>query len=72
VNVLHSFSETIGQGVGLVNFNIFSLWGISALIFHLQAFPAANVIFVGIGVLLLVGVQHLSLVRPILTPSPGG
>ena len=31
VNVLHSFSETIGQGVGLVNFKIFSSRGISAL-----------------------------------------
>ena len=38
------------------------------MFFFLQAFRPANVIFAGIGVLLSVGVIHLSLVRPILTP----
>jgi hypothetical protein len=73
VNVLQSFSETIGQGVGLVNFKFFfSPPGISVLILYSQAFPAVNTIFAGIGVLLSVSVLRLSLVRPILTPSPGG
>jgi hypothetical protein len=71
VNVLYSFTETIGQGVGLVSIKTFRR-GISALIFYLQAFPPASVIFAGIGVLLSVSVLHLSLVRPVLTPSPGG
>jgi hypothetical protein len=30
---------------------------------HFQAFPPANAIFVGIGVLLLVGILHLSLAQ---------
>ena len=71
VNVLYSFTETIGQGVGLVNIKTFRR-GFSNLIFYLQAFPPASVIFAGIGVLLSVSVIHLSLVRPVLTPSPGG
>jgi hypothetical protein len=36
----------------------------SVLMVFFQAFPPANVIFAGIGVLLLVGVMHLSLVQP--------
>jgi hypothetical protein len=38
------------------------------MFFVFQAFPPANAIFAGIGVLLSVGVVHLSLVQPILTP----
>ena len=34
----------------------------------LQAFPSANVIFAGIGVLLSVGVLHVVLLQLILTP----
>jgi hypothetical protein len=34
----------------------------SALMVFFQAFPPANAIFAGIGVLLSVGVMHLSLV----------
>jgi hypothetical protein len=62
VNVLYTFSATVGQGVGLVNIKIFCR--MSALIcFFFQAFPPANAIFAGIGVLLSVGVMHLSFVR---------
>ena len=68
VNVLHSFSETIGQGVGLVNIKTF-VAGNFYLNFYLQAFSPASVIFTGIGVLLSVSVLHLSFMRPILTPS---
>jgi hypothetical protein len=69
VNVLYSFSGTIGQGVGLVNINTFRR---REFLFYLQVFPPAHVIFAGIGVLLSVSVLHLSRVRPILTPNPGG
>jgi hypothetical protein len=65
VNVLYSFSGTIGQGVGMVNFMFFfSLRGISALtiFYFLQAFPPVSIIFAGIGVLLSVSVLHLSFV----------
>ena len=65
VNVLYSFSETVGQGVGLVNINTFR--GEFCLDIYLQAFPPASVIFAGIGVLLSVSFLQLSIVRPILT-----
>jgi hypothetical protein len=35
---------------------------------YFQAFPPANVVFAGIGVLLLVRVLHVYLSQPILTP----
>jgi hypothetical protein len=34
---------------------------------YYQAFPPANAIFAGIGVLLSVGILHISLAQPILT-----
>ena len=55
VNVLYSFSTTLGGVLGLVNFSIF-LYDIVQLIFIFQGFPPANIIFTGIGVLLLVRV----------------
>jgi hypothetical protein len=66
VNVLHSFSETIGQGVGLVNISYSVTKNFSSNIYF-QTFAPATVIFTGIGVLLSVGILHRSLVRPILT-----
>jgi hypothetical protein len=36
---------------------------------YFEAFPPANAVFAGIGVLLLVGVLHVSLSQPILTQS---
>ena len=40
---------------------------------YFQALPPANAIFAGIGVLLLVGILHVSLAQTILTPVfPGG
>jgi hypothetical protein len=72
VNVLHSFSETIGQGVGLVNISYSVTKNLISNIYF-QAFPPATLIFTGIGVLLSVGIPHPSLVRPILTSrAPGG
>jgi hypothetical protein len=69
VNVLFSFSEPIGRGVGLVNINTFR--GDFCLNIYLQAFPPASAIFAGIGVLLSVSFLQLSLIRHILTPSLG-
>ena len=73
VNVLYAFSATIGGGVGLVNIGIFPREEF-LLIFGFQAFPPANVIFAGIGVLLLVGILYRSLFAAFFdTPwLPGG
>src|SRR6267154_184744 len=60
VNVLYSFSATLGGVVGLVNIRI-SPYHILQTKFTFQAFPPANIIFTGIGVLLLVGVFRCSL-----------
>ena len=60
VNVLCSFSGTIGAGIGLVNIR-HEESRITSSNVHLQAFPPANVIFAGIGVLLSVGFLRLSL-----------
>ena len=64
VNVLYTFSSTVGQGVGLVNISDFCWEECSNLFF--QAFPPANAIFAGISVLLSVGVSLLSPVQPIV------
>ncbi len=66
VNVLHSFSETIGQGAGVVSISYSVTNNFSSNIYF-QAFPPAAVIFTGIGILLSVGILHPSLVRPVLT-----
>ena len=60
VNVLCAFSDTLGQGIGLVNTKIFFAKNFCSNI-YLQAFPAGNVIFAGIGILLSVSVLHSSL-----------
>jgi hypothetical protein len=70
VNVLYTFSAIVGQGVGLVNINIFRRDEYPLIFF--QAYPAANAIFAGIGVLLSVRVIPFSLVQPSLIPPPGG
>jgi hypothetical protein len=56
VNVLYAFSATVGQGVALVRIGIFVLENFRFIIYF-QAFPPANVVFAGIGVLLLVGIH---------------
>ena len=68
VNVLYTFSATLGGGIGQVNIRMFPCERTSVLIFFSpQAFPLANIIFVGIGVLLLASVLYGPLVQPILT-----
>ena len=59
VNILFTFSEAIGAGVGLVS--------CKELIYRIpqqtssQVFSPANVIFAGVGVLLTVGLQNRTL-----------
>ena len=52
INVLYTFSATLGGGVGLVNMN--ECASDFSLIAMRQIFPPATVVFAGIGVLLLV------------------
>ena len=67
VNVLYSFSDTLGQGVGLVNIEILPREEF-LLNIYFQAFPPANAIFAGIGVLLSVRILHVFPPPLILTP----
>ena len=72
VNVLYAFSAAVGQGVGLVCIGTF-FHREFCFNMYFKAFPPANAIFAGIGVLLLVGILHVSLAQTILTPElPGG
>jgi hypothetical protein len=66
VNVLYAFSATVGQGVGLVCIRIFCTG--SFVLTYFQAFPPANAVFTGIGVLLMVGIFMCRLPR-MLTPG---
>ena len=65
INVLHSFSATLGGGIGPVGIRVFPCEEFR-LKYDFQAFPPANLIFTGIGVLLLVSVLRGSFVQPIL------
>jgi hypothetical protein len=60
INVLSAFSNTLGEGISLVNIDAY--WpslGTHTLMPNLQVFPPAKVIFAGVGVLLLVsGPDH--------------
>ena len=60
INVLNAFSSTIGGGASLVSIQGCSA-GIFSLIFILEAYPPAGVIFTGIGVLLSVSISTDSL-----------
>ena len=56
VNVLYSFSEAIGTGVGLVSNKSVRGGTVQGLIFVVvQVYPPAGLVFTGIGVLLSVG-----------------
>ena len=67
VNVLYTFSATLGGGVGLVTLKSRYLIKIGPLIVEFQVFPPANAIFTGIGVLLLVSILPDPTVRVIMT-----
>jgi hypothetical protein len=71
VNVLYAFSATVGQGVGIVCIGIFVVENLRFNT-YCQAFPPANAIFAGIGVLFLVSILHLSPAQTILTPGLSG
>ncbi len=82
VNVLHAFSATLGNVVGLVSFDSLKL-ETYALTCIFQVFPPANAIFAGIGVLLQVSIfltlayrvfwlvitQHIIPRRPSMMPT---
>jgi hypothetical protein len=63
VNVLHTFSDTLGEGVSLVSFRARTLSGIYSLNFTRQVFSPAKVIFVGVGVLLSVRILSDNICR---------
>ena len=63
INVLYAFSETLGQGVGLVSLSV----GNITLVLIQQVFSPAQVIFAGAGVLLLVSALICILVRILVT-----
>jgi hypothetical protein len=54
VNVLKTFSDTLGEGVSLVSFGTLTLSEICSLMFTRQVFAPGKVIFAGVGVLLQV------------------
>ena len=66
INVLYAFSETLGEGISLVNVKR-SISDLS-LIAILQVFSPAKVIFAGAGVLLSVSDLVCLLVRVLVTP----
>jgi hypothetical protein len=68
VNVLYAFSATVGQGVGLVCIGIFCM-GNFRFNMYFQVVPPANAIFAGIGVLLTVGIFHVSTAQTIDRPG---
>ena len=78
VNVLYSFSATLGNGVGLVRCERYSRSIYTVLSVRIQIFPASNAIFAGIGVLLQVSVSlnrraslvKLLFLRPLGTFAP--
>jgi hypothetical protein len=60
VHVLYSFSDTLGQGIGLVNIKVFPREE-SCSDIYFQAFPPASVVFAAISVLLSVSILPVSL-----------
>ena len=65
INVLYSFSEAIGAGVGLVSNESVRGCTDQGLIFAaVQVYPPAGVIFTGIGVLLSVSIFLVPCPRP--------
>ena len=66
VNVLYSFSEAIGAGVGLVsNESIRGGTGQGLIFVVVQVYPPAGVIFTGIGILLSVSIFFIPFPRPL-------
>jgi len=72
VNVLYSFSEAIGAGIGLVSNKSISGWHSSRsdIFVIVQVYPPAGVIFTGIGVLLSVSIFSVPLLRRPKHPHP--
>ena len=60
VHVLYSFSDTLAQGIGLVNIEVFPRKESYSDIYF-QAFPPASVVFAAISILLSVSIFPVSL-----------
>jgi hypothetical protein len=59
------FQQLLARVLGLCVSGYFAVQNFRINIYY-QAFPPANAIFVGIGVLLVVGILHVSLAQTIL------
>ena len=67
VNVLYMLSETLGEGISLVNFKTRTYLRFSDSRFNRQVFSPGKVIFAGVGVLLSVRILLLDNARAILS-----
>jgi hypothetical protein len=68
VNVLYSFSATLGEGVGMVSIDYLTM--ICTLIVIYQVLSPTKTIFAGIGVLLLVRIFIDLSIHTMMTPAP--
>lgn len=70
VNVINAFSVTISRAVGLVSYKRWlTHFRICTLMFILQAYGPAGLIFTAIGVLLAVNISIISLFHAVVTPQ---
>ena len=65
INVLYTFSATLGEGVGMVSHRIRTCLRYALISYIWQVFSPAKVIFAGVGVLLLVRIVLNIFARPI-------
>ena len=65
INVLYTFSATLGEGVGMVSLRIRTCLRYALISYIWQVFSPAKVIFAGVGILLLVRIVLNIFARPI-------
>ena len=65
INVLYTFSATLGEGVGMVSHRIRTCLRYALISYIWQVFSPAKVIFAGVGILLLVRIVLNIFARPI-------
>jgi len=69
VNVINAFSATISRAVGLVSLTRGDSLRICTLMFILQAYEPAGLIFTAMGVLLAVNISIVSFLHAVVTPQ---